>query len=409
MSIDTSFALYEMKQDENATMNQIISKVVNHGEYHEDQCPICNIVVMPTHHIDTNGNFNGFKFTTNENCYTSKIPFSQSMFFGVAACECFPTKEDVARLIEKPEDCYNKLTDVIKEIKSELSCFEPASFSCIPNEIHGTHKDSSSSTQSHIVSHGRRAVDQKNWKVEPPITLGVYQAHIRNKSGERRHAIFVACEGGCQTAANEYYTMMFDLQEKATLKEALDCEETWWLQKASSRSRNHILYLATEALGLKPKASVLDAHSMDQRRVVTPACETLTHDIVKGSNGNVQVLNHCVDTTRVQNGILCKMHPNEGLWIFRGSQRSNSHNVFGGMFGDTRTCGSMPTHTFQTDDPQHQTIANTNASGKRERYLHFNNSFMKNLEAMGWDRDYQIVELIPIAVVHSDTGKIVYK
>ena len=266
--------------------------------------------------------------------------------------------------------------------------------------MHGIHKDSFYSQNSNVVSHGRRAVDQSDWKVDPPIMLGVYQAHIRNQSGDRRHSIFVACEGGCQAAANEYYNMMMDLQDKATLGEAVDCEETWWLQKASSRSRNHILYLAAEALGLKPKASVLDTHSMDQRRVVTPACETLTHDIVRGNNGTVHMYNHSVDTTRVQNGVLCKMHPNEGLWIFRGSPRSNSHNVFGGMFGDMRHCGAMPTHTFKTDDTRHQGIFNYTMDSKRERYLHFNNKFMKNLETMGWERDYQIVELIPIAVVH---------
>ncbi len=41
----------------------------------------------------------------------------------------------------------------------------------------------------------------------------------------------------------------------------------------------------------------------------------------------------------------------------------------------------------------------------RRRYLHFNNSFLQHLQAMGWDRDYGIVELVPIAVVHAGVAE----
>jgi hypothetical protein len=55
---------------------------------------------------------------------------------------------------------------------------------------------------------------------------------------------------------------------------------------------------------------------------MTPVCETLTHDISRVRDNAVQILNHAVDTTRVQNGIIVKMHPAEGLWLFRGAPRS---------------------------------------------------------------------------------------
>ena len=115
---------------------------------------------------------------------------------------------------------------------------------------------------------GRRAVDSEHWVPDAPLTLGVYQAHIRATSGERRHGIFIVCEGGCRRAANEYYNMMIDLgdavcragslrrasrcetdkhSEQATLNEVPDCEETWWLRKASSRARGRIMYLVGAA------------------------------------------------------------------------------------------------------------------------------------------------------------------
>eukprot|EP00961_Rhodomonas_salina_P117832 1585941-Rhodomonas_salina.1 len=93
------------------------------------------------------------------------------------------------------------------------------------------------------------------------------------------------------------------------------------------------------------------------------------------------------------------MHPNEGLWLFRGAPRPNASNAFGGMFGDPQRCGVFPTHTFATEDKRRPGIAQ-GVPPNRKRFLHFNNSFQQHLQDMGWDRDYGIVELIPIAVVH---------
>lgn len=56
--------------------------------------------------------------------------------------------------------------------------------------------------------------------------------------------------------------------------------------------------MALETLGLKPRAAMMDVHSLDNRRIVTPICETLRHDIARLPNGNIEILNHAVDTTR---------------------------------------------------------------------------------------------------------------
>eukprot|EP00961_Rhodomonas_salina_P012209 164477-Rhodomonas_salina.1 len=96
---------------------------------------------------------------------------------------------------------------------------------------------------------------------------------------------------------------------------------------------------AAEALQLRPRASVVDTHSMESNRIVTPVCETLRHDLQRNQDGSVLILNHAVDTTKVKNGIIVKMHESEGLWLFRGAPRPNASNAFGGMFGDAQRCG----------------------------------------------------------------------
>ena len=113
---------------------------------------------------------------------------------------------------------------------------------------------------------------------------------------------------------------------------------------------------AAIALGLTPRGVVDDVHAQDECKIMTPVCETLTHDVSRVRENQViccpsdlwqpgeqmtcawaqvQILNHAVDTTRVQNGIVVKMHPTEGMWVFRGATRvTTGNNIFGGMFGD---------------------------------------------------------------------------
>ena len=79
---------------------------------------------------------------------------------------------------------------------------------------------------------------------------------------------------------------------------------------------------------------------------------------------------------------------------------ANSANTFGSMFGDHSVCGAFPTHSFATDDKRHAGIT-VGSGADRKRYIHFNNRFMQNLQDMGWERDYGVVECVPIAVVYS--------
>ena len=71
-----------------------------------------------------------------------------------------------------------------------------------------------------------------------------------------------------------------------------------------------------------------------------PCTDTVEHDLVHAAGaGVVSVFNGCADTTRPFNGLLTRMHPAEGLWLFRGASRGGG---FGSTFGDRRVCGAFP-------------------------------------------------------------------
>lgn len=389
-NIDHSYQLYPLNEDEESTSQYILRRLKLSA----------NMTIAPTHHINDMGEFTGFSLATDKLCHVGDAPFHQQMFFGLSACVCQTTDAEVAKILADRAGYKKRLEGLNEKIRQNLlSEAKPASFECIPLDTHGVCTNSIESTR--IKSTWRKGVDNASWALEPPSMLGVFHGYIRLPSGERCAKLFVVCDSGCQNACVEYYNMMLDLGEDATLEEAANCEETWWLQKACSRARNRMLYVACEALDLTPEQSITDIHAHDGCKVAVPVCETLRHDFFLNRDQKAVFLNSCVDTTRVQNGILCKMHETEGVWVFKGAPRGNSKSLFGGMFGTrSRTC-VFPMETYETGGARNvPSICCTGEKG-RKQYLHFNNDFMQNLTLSGWERDYGITELVPIAVIYA--------
>lgn len=387
-AIDHSFQLFPPSEDEESTARYITQRL---------KVP-AQMTIVPTHHINDMGEFTGFHLAANKSCFVGDAPFNQQMFFGLSACACQTTDAEMAKILADRDGYQRRLDRLIESINGDLlNGAKPASFECIPFDTHGTCTDNIESTR--IKSTWRKGVDNAAWALEPPKMLGVFHGYIRLPSGERSSRLFVVCDSGCQNACVEYYNMMLDLGADATLEEAVHCEETWWLQKACSRARNRLIFLTCEALGLAPQQSMTDIHSHDGCKVAVPVCETLRHDFYMNRAQQVVFLNSCVDTTRVQNGILCKMHETEGVWVFRGAPRANSNSMFGGMFGARNRVSVFPMETYETNSRAVPSISCATGRG-RKQYLHFNNDFIQNLTMSGWERDYGITELVPIAVVH---------
>lgn len=114
----------------------------------------------------------------------------------------------------------------------------------------------------------------------------------------------------------------------------------------------------------------------------------------------VAVYSDCVDTTKVTNGIACAMHPSEGIWIFRGRGRD-----YGSAFGSYDKCGFFPTSAPCINREQSIVVEDlpcvhrlSGAGNKKKKVQCFDEQYLKNLEAMQWNRDSGVVELIPIVV-----------
>jgi hypothetical protein len=125
----------------------------------------------------------------------------------------------------------------------------------------------------------------------------------------------------------------------------------------------------------------------------------------------VCLFNACTDTLGQHNGIVCQMNPSEGYWIFKGNPRSSTRlTSFGTMYSNL--CEVFPTRS----PIYYKQFGNSNyVTGidnklifrhKTERRIKstksvfqcFDETFMRKLENMGWNRDHGVVELVPIVV-----------
>ena len=141
--------------------------------------------------------------------------------------------------------------------------------------------------------------------------------------------------------------------------------------------------------------------------------DTIEFDIKEGVDNTVEFYSACIDTTGIQNGILCRMHESEGLWVFRGSAKSSAKmSSFGALFGSKSVCGVFPTRSpYYKRNQGSPSYVNGLDSELVVRHFSqprvtadgyvfqcFDERFFSNLTDMQWDRNCGVTELVPIVV-----------
>ena len=382
------FSLHALSEDEEATCKSMVEREVS-----------AQLTVMPTHHIDEYGSLNGFRFECGGGSPGSCLPISRRMFFGHTLSECSDGDEAILRLMSSGEENRAKMRVFLERVRDECCA---GTLGCIP--------DNSDALTTHGVMQGTglRTVDCKRWTPGLPETIGVYHAYIRGFNRDvRAHKLFVGCSGGLETASDEFCNLLIDVGAKWTAKEVCESVETWWLRKASYRARCGLIHGVAQAFGLRvPHIQDIQAHTAST--LALSCTDTVEHDL-RFSEGVVSVFNGCCDTTQPFNGMVTRMHPGEGLWLFRGASRGGG---FGSIFGNRRVCGAFPVSQPQTGSEARAykhwvrtpasgavvRLSSAPGAGEAGRHLCFDEAYFRTLERMQWDRDNGYIELMPIVV-----------
>lgn len=370
--------------------------------------------LLPTHCINEDGELEGFHATFNASLAATCLPINRTMFHGHSVFECISDERiynsDMHRLSSDIEKTKLLMKGYLDSIAS-LSTKHMASFECMPD--YSDDSGSSGRGDGGDPTAKNKYTDCKAWVPELPRSIGVYQAYLRGHY-QRSHKLFIVVSGGLERCGNDYYNLVTDVAHASTCQEIIDCQETWWTRKANQRARARLAFLLALTLGLKVQ-SVFDTHDFNHQPIASALTDTIEFDLKNPRKGIVSMYSAAVDTTTIQNGIACRMHPSEGVWMFRGEQRSSSKSLsFGSIFGSYAHCGLFPTRSpcytvgngypsthigYDSDSIiRHQSAPRRKQSACPLVYQHFDEKIKKNFENMGWNRDNNIVELVPIVV-----------
>jgi hypothetical protein len=443
--IHTKQAVTSLSQDESTTFHAMLTADEK-----------AEVFVMPIHRVDMCGNQRGFRLVVSANSGCVNLPVNRDTFMGTTMVECDPGNRDihpdVIRLLSDPSTVRASVLKVLAEIQAHdpdtLVSLDHMPMS-VDTEVPTVTLDDPRTCRERNdmllefliadrigrFSSTARGRDSRAWQCDMPSSIGVYHAYVRSRdTGKREHKLFIIASGGCRRASEQFYNMHLDLLGDATASELEECEETWWLRRISTRSRCMTIKLVAEALHLTVPM-ITDQFAFEEH-VAIPVytTDTIHNDISRTDDGRVALFNSCVDTTSVINGILCTQHDSEGMWVFMGSQQSSIGNLsnFGGSFGEQTVCGAFPTSTFPYEDSHvnhgnsthinQQTQERLNLYTERgsNHVLYYNSltgeeipndtidfenrpklvkfdAFMiQKLVSHGWNRDWEILQLIPI-------------
>ena len=133
-----------------------------------------------------------------------------------------------------------------------------------------------------------------------------------------------------------------------------------------------------------------------------PCTDTVEQDLICRKD-RVSVFNACCDTSQPFNGMLARMSPAEGVWLFHGASRNGG---FGSTFGDSKSCGAFPVTQpcvtrrgalFEAEE-KHVVRMHSKTPPEGKSYMCFDEAYFRTLEQMQWNRDNGYIQLMPIVV-----------
>jgi len=342
----------------------------------------------------------------------------------------------ILNLLQHKQEVKMKLLKVVQDIYRE-SLGKECTFDCMPDnsEVISEDTDCPSGQLSHQPLAGvymsRKSADSKPWSPEIPEMVGLFHGYVRGFNKDcRYHKLFIVTSGGCSLLSDTYFNLSVDARKNMTVREVYDSEETWYLRRANQRNNAMVIKRVAEEFQL-PIPLLPDPFSYEPVEIAGTTTETLHYDLLREPNDNgISFMSKCVDTSGCKNGIVCNMHPSEGVWLFRGPVKTNSAmSYYGGAFGSSEkqtsfpistcrvrpnynwTCKSVPGAEVCQGSPcfinskDDSSVVRIDSSGNvvsqvNAKYTYVDETYTRMLmEESMWTRDNGIVELLPIAVV----------
>jgi len=371
--------------------------------------------ILPNHHMNTEGELQGYAFTCSRADLAHVIPMSKKTCNMTCVYECVsdgdapaPLNAHVMRVVQDMPAYRALLEEYVKGLGRKSTPF--ASFACIP-ETRSTHTRTEMGAISFVLED---SVDQSAWEPDVPAKLGLYHSFARtNTNDTREHKIYVVVSGCLTHAAEELHNLWLDAGEHITCGELLECQELHWLRRATHRSHNRIAADISQLFGLRLQRVVDRDSPVANTFMALPTTCTYMNDIGPAALPHeMQLSESACFTDASDNGVVMDMFSSEGFWLFQGPRDHSNYNMYGTIFGSTHASGCFPTRdvayhdkylglpsttvSVQRQRTTHNTIYGAAEAASCSQFLFPDENYMRVAESLGFNRNDGILSLMPL-------------
>jgi hypothetical protein len=226
------------------------------------------------------------------------------------------------------------------------------------------------------------------------------------------HKLFLVCSGSLPFLDDEFQRLWQDCAAFTTCEKLLESEEIKWIRSCTIRNHNRVAARIADALGLPVRVFIDTEDPTGKKRTAHPMTISMRTDIqIDQSTRRVHVVDGGCFLQNSSNGILFELHSTEGFWIWSGPTDHASYNAYGSVFDFSKEMQSFPTCTLKYHEqfPARGTCVITQNGGDSSKdtiyerkepilceTLFPDESFMRMCEKLGFNRNLEIVRLMPL-------------
>jgi hypothetical protein len=257
----------------------------------------------------------------------------------------------------------------------------------------------------------KHSCDRQVWDDQCPSKVGLFHAYVRPHTKDAiEHRLFIVLSGSLHFLDEEFFRLWQDTNAYTTCEQLIESEEIQWFRDATIRNHNRVAARVADTLGLNVRCFIDTEDPTGHRRSAHPTTITMKMDIYLDLHTRrVHLVDGGCFLDKSHNGILFDMHCNEGYWIWSGPPDNASQNTFGTIFDYPGTNTCFPTSTLKYHNkfpPRGTVVSSVVQSNKDTLYecaeqaqidtLFPTENFMKVCERLGFNRNHDIIHLMPV-------------
>jgi hypothetical protein len=366
------------------------------------------IELLPNVHINEKSELSGFHFEAAGCDLANVLPIPTNLFDCIVAYEILNETSSnfnstVLKILQNMDEYKTKLADLITELQANTT--NVPTFACMQDD----NEDEALNDDQLLFC--KQVCDRQVWDDQIPRKIGLYHAFVRPHTKDSiEHRLFLVLAGSLPFLDEEFFRLWQDSNGYVTCEQLLESEEIQWLRSCTLRNHNRVAARVADTLGLNVRVFIDTDDPSGHKRSAHPCTVTMKSDIeIDRNSRRVHLVDGGCFMHKSHNGILLDMHCNEGYWIWSGPPDTASQNTFGTIFDypGTNTCFPTTTLKYHNKFPARGTfVSSVVQSNKDTLYeraeqaqidtLFPTENFMKVCERLGFNRNHDIIHLMPV-------------